>query len=261
MFGLFRPRAPQKPAAAHVDVAHDGKVYRVALKRVATARRFTLRVRSATQDVVLTLPPRGSLSAARAFALRHAAWIGARLDRLPRVVPFEAGARVPFRGVEHAIVHCPQRRGPVWTDAAADGSPLLCAAGDSAHLARRIADYMKREARRDLTAAVARHTAALGLPARAVGLRDTTSRWGSCSASGSLNFSWRLIMAPPQVLDYLAAHEVAHLLHLDHSPRFWEVVRRLSAEVDRAEAWLKAHGAGLHRFGEKKASPLREIAP
>ena len=114
---------------------------------------------------------------------------------------------------------------------------------------RRVSDFFKREARRDLEAAVARHTVALGLPARGVGLRDPVSRWGSCSATGSLNFSWRLVMAPPFVLDYLAAHEVAHLVHLDHSPRFWALTRSLSSDVDRAEAWLTRQGAQLHKYG------------
>jgi predicted metal-dependent hydrolase len=84
-------------------------------------------------------------------------------------------------------------------------------------------------------------------------LRDTTSRWGSCSSTGALNFSWRLILAPCFVLDYLAAHEVAHFVHMNHSPAFWKVTRRLFPETDRAEEWLKAHGAGLHRFGASKA--------
>jgi predicted metal-dependent hydrolase len=251
MFGLFRARAPRVPTT-HFDIDHGGETYRVALKRVATARRFTLRVRSATRDVVLTLPPRGSLAAAREFATRHAAWIGARLARLPHPVGLAAETFVPFRGVDHRIVHCPDRRGTAWTEQSPSGGHLLCVAGDAAHLDRRVRDFLKKQAKLDLTAAVARHTAALGVPARTIGLRDTTSRWGSCSASGALNFCWRLIMAPPFVLDYLAAHEVAHLVHLDHSPRFWAVANRLSPDVDRAEAWLKAHGAGLHRVAARR---------
>lgn len=84
---------------------------------------------------------------------------------------------------------------------------------------------------------------------RGITLRDTRSRWGSCTARGTLNFSWRLILAPSFVLDYLAAHEVAHLVHLDHSPAFWAVVRRLFSDIETAEAWLKQHGASLHRYG------------
>jgi predicted metal-dependent hydrolase len=221
------------------------------LKRLPSARRFTLRVRGATRDVVLTMPARSSLRSAREFAERHAAWIGARLARLPRPVIFEPLSTAPLRGVDHTIVHCPRARGVVWLDHG-DGGPMICVAGDLAHVPRRVADFLKREARRDLETAVARHSKALGVEARRITLRDTTSRWGSCSSTGALNFSWRLILAPPFVLDYLAAHEVAHFVHMNHSPAFWKVTHRLFPETDRAEQWLKTHGPSLHRFGARK---------
>lgn len=255
MLRLFRQDAPRVLDSSHLELTHDGETLRVALKRVATARRFTLRVRAATRDVVLTMPKRGSLSAARDFAQRNAAWIGARLERLPRPIPFCDGSVIPLRGVDHVVTHRPGMRGTVWIEAIAPGSCAddvllaLCVAGEREHVERRVADYLRKEARRDLEAAVKHYTLAIDLPARRVGLRDTTSRWGSCSSSGSLNFSWRLILAPSHVLDYLAAHEVAHLRHLDHSDQFWALTHRLSPDVDRAEAWLKAHGASLHRYG------------
>ena len=195
------------------------------------------------------MPARASLKGARDFAQRHAAWIGARLARLPTPVAFAPGETTPLRGLDHVIVHRPDARGVVWTEAE---GPYLCVAGDLAHAPRRVADFLKREARRDLTAAVARHAGALAVKPRRLSLRDTTSRWGSCSSTGALNFSWRLILAPPYVLDYLAAHEVAHMAHMNHSPLFWALARRLSPDVERAEAWLKAHGASLHRFGALK---------
>ncbi|HLW93696.1 MAG TPA: SprT family zinc-dependent metalloprotease [Roseiarcus sp.] len=252
MLRLFQRGAPGAQTG-HLEVAHCGAVHRIELKRLKSARRFTLRVRAASRDVVLSMPARASLKAAREFAERHAGWIGARLDRLPKPIYFEPLSIAPLRGVDHRIVHRPDARGVVWTAEDEDG-PLLCVAGDLAHVARRVGDFFKREARRDLETAVARHTAALGLKTRRLTLRDTTSRWGSCSSTGALNFSWRLIFAPPFVLDYLAAHEVAHLIHMDHSPAFWRVARRLFPETDRAEAWLKAHGADLHRFGGRQAA-------
>ena len=243
MLSLFDRRPPSE-----IEISHDGEVYRVALKRVATSRRYTLRVRAALRDVVLTMPARGTLKAAREFAERHAAWIGVRLARLPKPVAFLPGEVAPLRGVDHRIAHRPQARGVVWIEAGAEG-PLICVAGEGSHVARRVGDFFKREARRDLEAAVKRHAAALEVKPRRLSLRDTTSRWGSCSSQGALNFSWRLILAPPYVLDYLAAHEVAHMRHMNHSPMFWAVTKRLFPETDRAEAWLKAHGSSLHRFG------------
>jgi predicted metal-dependent hydrolase len=248
MLRLFRGDAKRVADAAFVDVVHAGETFRVALRRTPKARRFTLRVRAASRDVVLTMPARGSVADARDFAERYAGWIGARLARLPQRVLFAPGETVPLRGLDHRIVHCPGVRGTVWIATDHGGGPTLCVAGRLEHLARRVTDHLRREAKRDLQAAVKRHTAAVGIVARKVTLRDTTSRWGSCSAQGSLNFSWRLILAPAFVLDYLAAHEVAHLVHMDHSARFWKLTRRLAPQTDRAEAWLKTHGATLHRY-------------
>jgi predicted metal-dependent hydrolase len=253
MLRLLRD-GPGRDGSSLITLEHAGETIVVALRRATTARRFTLRVRFAARDAVLTMPSRASVRDARAFAERHAGWIAARLNRLPATIPFAHGSIVPLRGVDHALIHLPQRRGTVWTEERDDIETrvALCVAGQSEHVHRRVQDHFKREARRDLESAVARHTAALGLPPRGVGLRDPVSRWGSCSSSGSLNFSWRLIMAPTFVLDYLAAHEVAHLVHLDHSPRFWSLARRLCPDTDRAETWLSAHGAHLHKYGAKE---------
>jgi predicted metal-dependent hydrolase len=247
MLRLFE-RRPPAATVNEIEVTHAGEVFRVALKRMASSRRFTLRVRAASRDVLLTIPERSSLKAAREFVERHAAWIGARLAHLPKPVAFAPGSRTPLRGVEHVIVHRPNARGVVWTEESAQG-PLLCVAGEAPHVARRINDFLRREARRELEIAVARHAARLNVATRRITLRDTSSRWGSCSTSANLNFSWRLILAPPFVLDYLAAHEVAHIVHMNHSPMFWKLANRLFPDTDRAEAWLKTHGSGLHRFG------------
>ena len=185
MLRLFQRQAPEQ--AAHIEVAHDGEIYRVALKRVATSRRFTLRVRTATRDALLTMPSRSSLKAAREFAERHAAWIGTRLARLPEPVAFEPRAVTPLRGVDHRIVHRPGERGVVWLEASERG-PLICVSGERPHVARRVTDFLKREARKDLEAAVARHSKQLGVKPRRIVLRDTVSRWGSCSSTGGLEF-------------------------------------------------------------------------
>ncbi|HLN39968.1 MAG TPA: SprT family zinc-dependent metalloprotease, partial [Xanthobacteraceae bacterium] len=140
-------------------------------------------------------------------------------------------------------------RGTVWAEVAGDGERLLCVAGNAPHLDRRVGDYLRREAKRELETASLKYAAALGVAAKRITVRDQSSRWGSCSTTGMLSFSWRLILAPSHVLDYLAAHEVAHLLEMNHSPRFWRLVQRLCPEHDRAKTWLDAHGADLHRYG------------
>jgi predicted metal-dependent hydrolase len=156
---------------------------------------------------------------------------------------------VPVRGAPHRIVHWSTIRGLTRATTDPKGEPILAVSGEVSAVTRRVTDFLKREALKDLNAAVDRHTAALGIPARKVTVRDTASRWGSCSSKGHLSFSWRLIMAPPLVLDYLAAHEVAHLKEMNHSHRFWALTHRLCPKTEEAEAWLKRNGASLHRYG------------
>jgi predicted metal-dependent hydrolase len=245
-------RRPVEPQA--IDIAFDGDVYLVRLRRHRQARRYTLRIQAATREAVLTLPPRGTLKEAKAFATKHGAWIAARLGRLPTAVPFAHGVTVPVRGVPHRIVHRRGSRGTAWIETDSNGKPLLCVAGGTPHIPRRVGDFLKREARRDLEAASRRYAAKLGVPIKRITVRDQTTRWGSCSTTGALSYSWRLIFAPPYVLDYLAAHEVAHLVEMNHSPRFWRLVERLYPGVERAKVWLDAHGADLHRYGETVAT-------
>ncbi|MDE2283332.1 MAG: M48 family metallopeptidase [Hyphomicrobiales bacterium] len=232
-----------------IEVAFNQAIYLVRLRRHRQARRYTLRIAATTRDVTLTMPPRGTLEAARAFAQKHGAWIAARLHRLPEAVAFADGTVFPLRGVPHRITHRSGIRGTAWIEVDADGQPLLCVAGGAPHVGRRVGDYLRREARRDLEAASWKYAAALGVQARRVTMRDQASRWGSCSTAGALSYSWRLILAPTFVLDYLAAHEVAHLVEMNHSARFWRLVARVCPDHERAKAWLDVHGSELHRYG------------
>ncbi|HWK96791.1 MAG TPA: SprT family zinc-dependent metalloprotease [Pseudolabrys sp.] len=242
---LFSRRASEPSVIA---IAFGEEVFEIVLRRNAQARRYTLRVQSATREVVLTLPPRGSLRQARDFAERNAAWIAARLAKLPQPVPFVDGAVLPLRGVPHRIEHRPQARGTVWIEAEGEIA-LLCVAGEAPHVARRIHDFLKKEARRDLDIASRRAAGALGVTLRRVSIRDQSSRWGSCSTTGVLSYSWRLILTPPFVLEYLAAHEAAHLVEMNHSRAFWRQVARICPDFRRAKSWLDTNGADLHRYG------------
>lgn len=246
MIPLFRSRRATDPQ--HLDIRHGEAVFRVAVKRASQARRLTLRVSAATGGVVLTMPFRADFASAADFANRHGDWIAERLAKLPRAVEIRPGALVPLRGVPHRIVHRPSLRGTVKVEKPEEGRPLLVVSGEKEHVRRRVLDFLKRQAKRDLERAVLKHTVALKVRATRITLKDTTSRWGSCSSAGRLNFSWRLILGPPSVLDYLAGHEVAHLREMNHSPRFWRLVYRLCPQTDEAEAWLKLHGASLHRY-------------
>lgn len=240
-------RRPTEPST--IAIEFDREVYAVRLRRNGQARRYTLRIHSVTREVVLTMPPRGTLQQANEFAQKHGAWIAARLERLPEAAPFADGAVVPLRGVDTRIEHRRGARGTVWLESGAGGESLLCVAGSAPHIPRRVRDFLKREAKADLQAASQRAAGVLGVAIKKISIRDQSSRWGSCSTTGVLSYSWRLILAPPFVLDYLAAHEVAHLIEMNHSRAFWKVVERLCPHTSRAKSWLETHGTGLHRYG------------
>jgi len=236
------------PDPDHLDVVHEGETFRVALRRRPTARRLTLRVSSATGEVVMTLPARTSLAVAQKFAVAHGGWIAMRLAKLPERIAFEAGAILPLRGIPHRVVHRATTGGLTRIETGTDEG-VISVACEAPHIARRVGDVLEREARRDLTSAVKIYAAAIGQTPTRITVRDTRSRWGSCTAQGALNFSWRLILAPPVVLDYLVAHEMAHLREMNHSARFWSLVGSICPHVDEAERWLKRNGASLHRYG------------
>lgn len=238
----------RRPDPDHLDVQHAGASLRIALRRRPTARRITLRVSAATGEAVITLPSRTAIETAQRFAASHAGWIAARLARVPERVAFAPGAALPLRGETHRLILREGRSGPARSDSAG-GAPVIVVACEPAHLPRRVRDFLTREARRDLAAAVECYSARLGRRPIRITIRDTRSRWGSCTAKGALSFSWRLILAPPIVLDYLVAHEMAHLCEMNHSRRFWSLLRDLCPNVDAAEAWLKRNGTALHRYG------------
>ena len=246
---LYRRSSEPQGNAHSISIAVEREVYLVRVRRHRAARRYTLRIHSVTREVVLTMPPRGSLKQANEFAQKHGAWIAARLERLPQAAPFTDGAVVPLRGVDTRIVHRRGARGTVWLETGANGEPLLCVAGSEPHIPRRVRDYLKREAKADLDAASKRAADALGVTIKRVSVRDQSSRWGSCSTTGVLSYSWRLILAPSFVLDYLAAHEVVHLVEMNHSRAFWKLVERICPHMSRAKTWLDAHGTALHRYG------------
>lgn len=226
-----------------IDLDIGGSIISILLRRSAQARRISLRVDPA-MGAVMVLPSRAALKDAQRFAVEHRIWLAERLARLPGRVDFVPGALVPVLGVDHAIHHEPDARRGVWIE-----DQAIRVSGRLEFVPRRVADFLKAEARRLVAPRAAELAARVGRPLGRVSVKDTRSRWGSCSAAGDLAFSWRLVMAPEWVLDYVVAHEVAHLVELNHSPAFWSVVALLSSDHARARSWLKKSGAALHRYG------------
>lgn len=222
----------------------------VTIRRDMRARRMILRVDSASGQPVLTLPSRTGIRQAEAFLTKHLTWLMTHLVQVPESAPFDHGSEIPLRGRPCRIVH---RRGRgVACCVATEAGRQIQIRGEREHLARRVLDFLKREARRDIEAAVRRHAAAIGRQPSRIRIGDAKTRWGSCNSNGGLTFSWRLILAPAHVLDYLAAHEVAHLKEMNHGPRFWKLVARLDPDYARAQTWLRKYGAELHAVGRTR---------
>lgn len=226
----------------HLEVG--GARIPVQLRENARARRFILRFDKTGEGVTLTLPRRASQSRALAFIESQKGWIAERLARQPQRISFTHGAIIPYRGRNILIqLTGGARRLTRLMD------NTLEVGGEAAHLSRRVTEWLKREARSEVTAASQRHAQTMGLKFSRICLRDTHSRWGSCTADGSLSYSWRLIFAPEHVLDYVCLHEVAHLRELNHGPRFWALVEAHCPDWETARDWLRSQGQHLHLIG------------
>lgn len=216
---------------------------RVQWRRNARARRISLRIDPSGGSVVVTLPPRAGKRAGMSLLMTHADWVSDRLARLPDALRFADGETIPLCGAATPIRHVPQARGGAWL---AEG--VLHVSGAPEFLCRRVTDFLRAEARRRFTALVICKTALAAARARRVVVKDTSSRWGSCAPDGTIALCWRLIMAPEFVQDYVVAHEVAHLRHMNHGPRFWDLVERLTPHTETAMRWLRSDGARLQRI-------------
>ncbi len=213
-------------------------------RRSARARRVSLRIDPQSASVVVTLPARVGRAAGLALLTDHAAWVADRLSALPNAIAFAPGAMVPVAGVPHSIRHRPEGRGGAWLEGGE-----IHVSGNAAFLPRRVSGLLRAEALRLFAAVASAKCAQAGVIAARVTVKDTRSRWGSCTPDRTLMFCWRLVMAPPLVQDYVVAHEVAHLRHMNHGPHFWALVSELTPHTDMATAWLKREGASLLRAG------------
>ena len=243
MFGFFNRPAP---AAEPIERQHmvAGRCLPLRVVENNRARRLTLRIDAGGRGLRVTVPPGVKIAEVDRFLARHQGWLEQRLAKVPDRPLARPGVRIPFRGAPHLIVHEPGKRGTVRIVPDASG-PALVVSGAIEHLPRRLADFLKREARAEIEPLVAKHAAAVGRKAKRISYKDTSSRWGSCAADGSLSFSWRIMMAPPAVIHYLVAHEVAHLREMNHQPPFWKLCKELCPDTDRCKAWLKRNGGAL----------------
>ena len=223
---------PRIPGLSDIEITY---------RRSPRTRRFSLRLSALDGRVTLSMPARAPLAEAQNFARAHEDWLRNALARQPVRQLVRSGAFLPLEGVVLVVGTGPGRGVRRFSDS-------LLVGGDPATLAPRLQAWLKTLARERLAAASDRYAAELGRKVTQISLRDTRSRWGSCTAQGRLMYSWRLILAPPAVLDYVAAHEVAHLVEMNHSDRFWTVVERLYPGWQRQRDWLRGEGQALHAW-------------
>lgn len=226
-----------------------GKSVPVKVRLNPRARRLIVKVHPSTGEVAVIAPSKRSVSRALDFARQEGDWIADHLSRVPEPVYLRPGEVILFKGTRHVIKASPDQRGGVWLDSDAD-RPTIRVSGFREFIPRRVEDWLKKQARSHISRRINVLTNELGATATRITVRDTASRWGSCSTTGAISISWRLIMAPNSVLNYVCAHEVAHLKEMNHGKRFWAIVDRLVGNHDAAAAqeWLKFNGAELHRY-------------
>ncbi|MDA0676338.1 MAG: SprT family zinc-dependent metalloprotease, partial [Proteobacteria bacterium] len=222
----------------------DGRAVSLRLARSRRARRLILRIDPHLGGATVTLPSWAGWAEAADLAVRETDWIRARLAVAPQRVPFIDGGTLPYLDDVLTIRHLADRGPPVLREGA-----VINVRGDATHLPRRLTDWLRGRARAEIEARARTKAEQLDKDIASITIRDTRTRWGSCSVRGGLSFSWRLVMAPEAVLDYVVAHEVAHLRHHDHSQAFWQTAATLTADMDAPRDWLRRHGPALHLYG------------
>ena len=224
--------------------AGSGPVLRLSVN--PRARRLSVRIDARAGEAVVVAPTERGLAQAVAFARTKGVWIAERLAVRPQGRPLEPGQVIALRGRPVRLEATP---GAGAARLVEDGA-VIRSGGEGEAYARRIENFLKREARQTLLERTDHHLKTLGQKPVKVSIADTKSRWGSCSPHNrTIRYSWRVVMAPPPVIDYLAAHEVAHLVHADHSPAYWAVVERLIGDHRPWRKWLRDHGGALHAVG------------
>ena len=249
VFGFLRTalkKSPAEPLEREHQVA--GRTLTLRIVENSRAARLTLRIETGGRALRVTVPPGIPAREVDGFILRHQGWLEQKLAKYPDRPKLRPGVKLPVRGVPHLIVHEPSKRGSVEQEADEDG-PYLMVHGERTGLGRRLQDFLKKEAKRDIEPLALRLAAATGKRAKTIRFKDTKSRWGSCTSDGNLAFSWRIMMAPKPVIAYLVAHEVAHLTEMNHGPKFWKLCKQLSidagCDMEKAKSWLKRNGQAL----------------
>jgi predicted metal-dependent hydrolase len=222
----------------------EGRNIPVRIRKNTRARRMILRIDNNINGAVVTLPSWTSEREALLMVQEKSDWVLAKLDNMPTKISFESGVQIPFLGEYHIVYHDPNQK-----EVVKKGENEIRLGGREEHLSRRLGDWLRKEAKIIIQPKAIEMAKKLNGKIGRISIRDTKSRWGSCAASGNLSFCWRLILTPEWVLNYVIAHEVSHLRHMNHGPEFWQTVADFNVRVDAARVWLSKNAEQLHRYG------------
>lgn len=228
----------------YVDLDLGSAVTPLRVSRHAQAKRASLRIDAKAGEPVLVLPRRMALARGLAFAQEHTGWIAEKLNELPAPIPFKDGAVLPYQDQPHLLRHVPYMR----STGAVQGQ-VIKIGGPDEKLAANTTKFLRGEARRLITEDVETYADMLNREPSGIHMKDTRTRWGSCTPKRLLSFSWRLVFTPPEVRRYIVAHECAHMVHLNHSAAFWQQVEDIYGPYTQARRWLDDNGPALHRIG------------
>lgn len=250
MFSFLKKPVRTKPVSkkATPQRVHEVAGRSIPLKVIENQRatRITLRIEPGGKALKMTIPYGIHHGMVDQFLERHNAWLVEKLGKVTVTSGLTNGDYITLRGARCKIEYTGSLRGVTKTKLADDGSLIILVSGIPELISKKVMAYLKKEAKADLEDRVRHHAAFVSKPVKSITLKDTKSRWGSCSYAGNLSFSWRIIMAPDSVIDYLAAHEVAHLQEMNHGPDFWALCKKLCPHTEEAKAWLKNNGSQLH---------------
>ncbi|QKK04929.1 MAG: M48 family metallopeptidase [Pseudomonadota bacterium] len=235
---------PQNLAASLAEAGFDAE-QALAVKHSTRARRLSLRTNVKARQIVLTFPAAATWRQAQEFVADQQRWILSQIRQISAAaVILQDGETFPFLGEPHLISATGKLRG-----AAERRDGILYMAGAPEHIPRRVRDYLTAQAREEISWRAREKAESIGRKISRIRIGDPHSRWGSCSSQGVLSFSWRLVMAPEEMLDYVVAHEVAHLRHMDHSRAFWTLCQSLTeTNVSKSRKWFKVEGAKLFSY-------------
>ncbi|MGL1921264.1 MAG: M48 family metallopeptidase [Hyphomicrobiales bacterium] len=239
-------KKPTSRAVTEIILDDEHGKITVLLSRNKRSKRMTLRQNLGGGNFKLTMPLRGTIAQARAFCQENLSWMQKHSNAMQDATQFKHGHSIPLRGKQIKLVFIDQLRGQIKRI-----DDELHVPGGADYAPRRLVNWLKAEAKKDILIGITKYQPLLEVKHSKLTIRDTKSRWGSCSSSKALSFSWRLVMAPEDVLDYVVAHELAHILEMNHSPKFWAHVTKVCPHMKSSQNWLKTNGGQLHQIRVK----------